>query len=354
MEEVSSLITQRLETMVKSADQELIRSKHKAISVLFPYVVRLEQSGKQRMVDMSLRAAMALNSEEFIWHRAKPLIMRLSNTQSPLSLDWLITLASPHVSWHEEPYDGNMVTRWAEAASALPYAEDVGKSVVDTLLHIASVDTLQPHIPVGIWAWLKEQPSLPPECSGRSRGTSGDVVRQVRALGDAEILKSYLLLVWSEWDRIDDEQSGGLTEMEVSIREYFSGIEMWRHREDLIKRLDHVLEQLDRGLDHLQRHKPSLEIHDISRAKVQYNELKRVLLDVGIEAIDALARKPPPLILFGLLTLIYTRRIPLEFHVRSASPVSVIYLERLSLSRPTTWFSHRFIPCRRTFLTLAR
>ena len=111
MEEVSNLITQKLETMVKSADQELIRSKHKAISALFLYVVRLEQSGKQRMVDMSLRAAIALNSEEFMWHRAKPLIMRLSNIQSPFSLDRLITLASPHISWYEEPCDGSMVTR---------------------------------------------------------------------------------------------------------------------------------------------------------------------------------------------------------------------------------------------------
>ena len=138
--------------------------------------------------NMSLRAAMLLNSEEFIWHHAKPLIMRLSNTQSPPSLDWIITLASPHVSWHDEPYDRNMVARWAKAASAVPYTEEVGQNVVDVLLHIASVDSLRPHIPVDIWRWLKNQPSLPPECSGRSRGSSGDVVRQVRALGDIEIL----------------------------------------------------------------------------------------------------------------------------------------------------------------------
>jgi len=348
MEEVSNLITRKLETMVKAID---VHSKRKAIYALFPYAVRLGRSGKQRTADMSLRAAMALDSEEFIWDRAKPLIMKLSNTQSPLSLDWVITLASPHVSWHNKPYNGNMVTRWAEAASALPYAENTGQSVVDTLLHIASVDSLRPHIPIDIWTWLKELPSLPPRCLGRSRGSGGNVVRQVRVLGDTEILKSYLLLVWSEWDHIDRQQSGGLAEMEASIRAEFGGIAMWRHREDLIKHLDHVLGQLDRGPDYLQQHKPSLEIRDITRAKTQYSGLRRVLLEIGVGAMDSPAREPPKLIFFGLLILMYMRRIPLDFHVCSASPMSVTCLEHL-LFRPATWFTHRFLPCRRAFPTL--
>ena len=173
-----------------------------------------------------------------------------------------------------------MVARWAAAASAAPYTEEIGQSVVDTLLHIASVDFLRPHIPVDIWTLLKKQPPLPPECLGRSRGSSRDVVLQIRALGDIEILKSYLLLILSEWDHIDDQLLGGLTEMKVSIREDFGGIKMQRHRRDLIKRLDHVLGQLDRGLDHLQQHKPSLDTHHISRAKKQYRELKGVLVEI--------------------------------------------------------------------------
>jgi len=347
MEEVSNLITRKLETMIKATNQDLIRSKHKAISALFPYAIRLGRRGKQRMADMSLRAAMALGSRRFIWRLAKPLIMGLANTQSSLSLNWLITLASPHVSWHDKPYDGSMVTRWAAAVSAVPYTEEVGKSVVGTLLHIASVDSLRSHIPVGIWTWLEEQPTLPPGCSGRSRGSGGDVVRQVRALGDTEILKSYLLLVWSEWDQVDDRPSGGLAEMQASIREDFGGAEMWGHREDLIKRLDHVLGELDRGLDYLQQHKPSLDSHHIPRAETQYSELKRALLEIGVEAMDALARELPKIIPFGLMILTDTRRTPLDFHVRSASPMSVIRLERTSLFRPATWFVHRFISCLR-------
>ena len=328
MVQVSNLITQKLKTMVQSASLDLAHSRRKAISAFFPYALCLWRSGERRMVDMFFCAAMALNSEEFIWYRAGPLIMRLSDTQNPPFLNRLITLASPCVYWHDEPYGGNMVTRWAEAASALPYTEEIGQSVVDALLHIASVDFLQPHIPAGIWTWLKKQVSLPPECLGRSRGSSGDVVRQVRALGDTEILKSYLLLVWSEWDHIDDQRSGGLTEMEVSIRKDFGGIAMWRDRQDLIERLDRVLGQLDGGLDHLQQYKPSLDVHHISRAKTQYSELRAVLLEVDVEAVDGLARKPPKLIFFGLLTRTDTYRNPLDLHVRSASPMPVMCLER--------------------------
>ena len=293
MEQLSDLITQKLKSMVEATDPDLLHSKRKAINALFPHVVRLGRSGEQGMADVFLRAAMASNSEEFVWNRAKPLFMRLFNTQNPPSLNWIITLISPHALWHIEPYDGNVVTKWAAAASAVSYTEEVGRSVVDTLLHIASVDSLRPHIPIDIWAWLKNQPSLPPECSGRSRGSSGDVVRQVRALRDVEILKSYLVLIWSEWDCLDSQESGGLEVMQVSIREDLSGIEMWRHREDLIKRLDDILEQLDGGLDGLKQNKPGLKTDHISRAVTQYSGLRRVLREVDAEAANGLARKSP-------------------------------------------------------------
>ena len=113
------------------------------------------------MVDMLLRAVMASNPEGFIWDRAGPLLMRLSETASPPSLDWVITLLSPHAPWHSERCDESMVVRWAKAASTMSYTEEVGCSVVDTLPHIASVDSLRSHIPIEIWAWLKRQPSLP-------------------------------------------------------------------------------------------------------------------------------------------------------------------------------------------------
>ena len=230
-----------------------------------------------------------------------------------------------------------MVAKWAKAVSTVSYTEEVCRSLVDALLHIASVDSLRPHIPDGIWAWLKNQPSLPPECPGRSRGTSVDVVRRVRTLGDIEILKSYFLLVWSEWDRIDSQEPGGLTEMGASIREDFSGVEMRHDRRDVMKRLDDVLEQLDRGLDNLKQHKPSLETHHISQAKAQYSELKRVLVEVDGEATKGPACKPLRLIFFDPLTPTDTCRTSLDFCI------ALLLLYRQFLGTLITVSAHHFV-----------
>ena len=281
--------------MAQAGGLRPLHAKRKAINSLFPYVLLQDRVGQREMLGALSRAAIASGPREFIWGRVKPYIATLFNNPNPPFLDQVITLGSPHVSWDDGQCNENMVTRWASAASAVPYTDEVGQNVVDALLQIASVDSLRPCIPVGIWAWLKKRPSLSPECSGRLKGTERDVVRHVRALGDIEVLKSYLLLVWSEWDPISP-QSGGLAEMQVAIREDFNGIGMGRHREDLIKQLDRVLEQLDLGL--LEEHMPSLSEGDIQQAKEQYGELKEVLLEVDGEAMNALARTPLSLIPF--------------------------------------------------------
>ena len=100
------------------------------------------------------------------------------------------------------------------------------------------------------------------------------------------------------------------------------------------------------------QHKPSLDTHHIPRAETQYRELKRVLLEIGVEAMarDALARELPKLIPFGLMILMDMAPRTLDFHVRSASPMSVVRLERMSLFRPATRFVRRFISRRCVFL----
>ena len=320
--------------MASSAGPGLIWCKRKAICALFPYAVCLEQDGQGGMVDVILRVARASDSGTFIWHHIKPFITTLLDKQSPPSLNRAIALASPHVLWWGMPHEKSRVTRWAAAVSALSYTEEVGQSVVDALLQIASITSLRPYIPIGVWEWCnhgdcnvlrpssdrqhlspssssmfpgvapkhtnvvkrttrqKKWLSLPPRCLGRSKGTGGDVIRLVRELGDVIILKSYLLLVWSEWDLIDN-RSGGLAEMRISIRDDFSGIGMECHRQDLLKRLDDVLEQLDRGLGYLWQRKPGIGEDDIQIAKEQYGWLKRVLLEVDREAVNALARMSP-------------------------------------------------------------
>jgi hypothetical protein len=233
------------------------------------------------MLNGLLRIARTLAG--LMWVHIGPFVLTLFGEESP----WVTVLISPHVDWEQLKDCKNLISRWEAAVSVIPYTEEVGQSVVDTLLHVASIRSLRPHISIDVWAWLEKQPSLPSGCLGRSMGAKGSVVRHIRALGDIGILKSYFLLVWSEWIPIWD-RSEILAEMRVSIREDFSGLGRGRHREDLIKRLDHVLEQLEyriqRGL--------SYDEQGIRRTKKGYTNLKGVLLEVDRKAMKILTRMP--------------------------------------------------------------
>jgi hypothetical protein len=271
--------------------------KSKTLSAFLPYAVLLERNGKHQMLDALFRAARA--SGWLMRIRTGPVIHTLFNEASPRT----IVLISPHVDWQELEDSESLIPHWAAATStisAIPYTEEVDQSVVDTLLHIAAIDSLRPHIPVGIWAWLEKRPFLPPECIGRRRGITRDLVHYIRALGNIEILKSYFLLVWSEWDNI--RNGDGLAEMQVSIRQDFSGHGMERHRKDLIQRLDHVLWGLDQGVDYLNQitqNNPRIYGGDVQRAKEDYTTLKEVLLEVDREATKILIRMSPGMIILS-------------------------------------------------------
>ena len=84
--------------------------------------------------------------------------------------------------------------------------------------------------------------------------------------------------------------------------EDFSGVGMGRHREELIVRLDRILEQLDRGLEYLGQHKPGVDEEYVQMAKEQYEGLRKVLLEVDGEAANTFARMSLKLFLFDLLT----------------------------------------------------
>jgi hypothetical protein len=182
-----------------------------------------------------------------------------------------------HASWNADHHDENVVKRWAAAALAVGDTEEVGWSVVDTLLQIASSEFLRPHISTKLWARMKTQRSLPRYCLGRSCGTVPRVVSFFRGRGDVDILKSYLLLVWSEWNRPSDVNG-----MEDSIRQAFGGIEMHHHRKDLIKRLDDVLRELDQGLEHFRQHTSWLD-EEVRRRKMVYEQLRKVLQKIDEE-----------------------------------------------------------------------
>ena len=269
--------------------EALLRTKRKAISTIFPYALRLEQGGQREMVDIILRAARVLESslEGFVWRRIEPHIAEVFDESSPHSLDRAIIFAAPYVPWHQGLNTPSAVIRWAAAVSAVPYSEEAGQSVVNTLLRISDIVSFQPHITSDIWAWLKRRPTLPPVSWGRSNGSSPSIARHVRGRRDFELLKSYLFLVWSEWDHLDPS---GLTEMQAVIREEFGGITMFYQRDDLIERLNQILGELDRGVEYFEQHKPQIDEAGIRRRKEQYRDLLNTVLEVDREAMEILTR----------------------------------------------------------------
>ena len=210
---------------------------------------------------------------------------------------------------------------------AVPHTEDVAQSVVDTLLQIARRDELVWYIPIDLWSWLTKRSSLAPICWGRRSGTQHSTVRLIRALKDIEALKSYLLLVWSEWDISCD-----FSETCTSIREDFGGIGLGHHRADLIQRLDHVLGQLDCGLDYLNRQNHYLNEGDIREMGDRRGRLGEVLLEANIEGIARTCY--PKVMLLSILTQVDIHRISRNIYVRTSPPMSIV-----SRLEPTTSFS---------------
>lgn len=268
--------------MTRADDPTLIRSKHKPISGLIPYAIRLGQGMQLRVADLIIRASVASipSFETPIWRRVQPYITTLFEEPTP-SMNGAIVRILPYMPWDDE-----LQIRWVAAVSATSYTEDLCPSVVDTLLRVAHTRFLR-HIPIDVWAWLKRRPSLPPQFQGRIKAYWDSPVYHIRGLGDTEILKSYFLLIWSEWNTLFHN---GPHEMEIAIREDFGGIGMWYHQQDLIERLDHVLGKLDRGREYLKLHHPMILEDDIQLRKEQYGRLKRALLKVDRRTVETLTR----------------------------------------------------------------
>ena len=283
---------------------------------------------------MFLRAVCASKDEwGFMWSRIKPLVVTLLGECSHVSLKQDAILVSPHLPWRSWNFadDKHLVQLWAAAALAVPSADGINQSIVDTLLQIASNGTLRPHIPIGVWSLLNKRSSLPPICYGRNMGSRRKVAQTIRALGDAETLTSYLLLVWSEWDWIYEDARDA---MSASIREDLSGIGMGHHREELLHHLDQIFGQLDLGLRHLQRHKPNLNMFHIWMAREHYGMFREVVLEVDGEATRLLTRESPvSIVLSILLNVVDLLRIPLDVYVRAPSSVPLVARVIVALHR---------------------
>ena len=258
--------------MVEAEDHLPLESKRKAITALLPHAVWQERDGQPEMLDTILRAARASKMWSFMWCHVNQFISTLFSGASPRA----IILVSPHFYWDRRLEDrGDLVQWWAATASAVPYTEEVAQSMVDALLQIASEDRLVEYIPADLWSWLTKQPSLPPTCRGRSLGAGPHVLKAVWALRDIEVFKSYLVIVWSEWDT-----PRGCDEMCTSIREDFSGIGMGHHRAELIRRLDYVLGQMDHRLEYPGPRNRYLHAITQRRSKGKYQKLRETLLEI--------------------------------------------------------------------------
>ena len=266
MEQVSSLVTQKLEAMVKAADGILLDSKREAISTLVIYVI-LEQGRQKRMANAISHALQA----SLMWNFVEPYTPMLFCGPNTPSMNSLIILLSPYIGWDDKYHSKGDVISWAAAASAVPYTEEVGRDVVSALLQILIYDSLRPHIPPNIWTWLKKHSILAPPYLPRYMRITSSALRYIRGIGDIEIFKPFLLLAWSENNDIrgDDEDS-----MKVLLREDFCGIGMWGHRRDLIERLDRVLEGFSQP----------------DYYSFQYESLKNGLLELETEAAETLIR----------------------------------------------------------------
>ena len=310
------LITRKLKPLADACDWDGLHRKRKAINTLFPYAVRQERDKEYAILNVVFHAAKTSRWGQFEgWHHVQPFLDKLFDGASHVSSKRALILISPYMSWGIWGFREDRARIWAAAATTVPKEEEIAPSVVDSLLQIAYHKLLPPHLYGDAWSWLKLRPLLPPVCEGRRLGANPRMVRMVRDLKDAEILKFYLLLVWSEWAYVYD---GGRLEMQDSIREDFRGIEMNSHRADLLQRLDHILAELDRGLKHFQKYAPSLNRGHLRRSKIRYREFRETLLEVDREASEVLIRTSPrSTALSELLTHTDVRRITFDVHVRT-------------------------------------
>ena len=283
MVEVSGLITQKLKTTVEVEDHGLLWSKRKAITTLLPHAVWQERGGQSEVLDTILHAARASRMPKFRWNRVDKFVGTLLFKASPRA----IALASPHIPWDRLTDGGDLVRQWAAMASVAPDTEEVAQSVVDVLLQIASVDELVPYIPGDLWSRLAKCPPLPPICQGRCFGTRPHVVDAVWTLKDIDVFKSYLLVVWSEWDHLYPD---GFDKMHIFIQEGFGGTGMETHRTALIQRLDHVLEQLGGAVESFKQRNLNLRQSDPEEGIGQYRRLKETLLEMNAKAISCTPR----------------------------------------------------------------
>jgi len=272
---------EKVKTVVEAEDLDKLRSKRKAINTFLLYAIWQERNGQPELLDTFLLAARASRVLGYMWFNTHRQFIStlLSGGVSPRAL----ILVSPYIPWSKLIFSGGLIQQqWVAATCAVPYTEEVGQSVVDTVLQITSRREQLPHNPTDIWLWFTGWPSLPPVCLERDFGTYPHVVKTIRGLKDTEVLKSYLLHAWSQWNSIWAE---GFNEICASIHEDLGGFEMGHHRVDLIQRLDYILSQLYQGPEHFEQYGLGFNEGFLQTMTDQYQTLREILLEMELKVI---------------------------------------------------------------------
>ena len=210
----------------------------------------------------------------------RPVIPRLLAEGRPIALKRAAILALPHLelAWLGSDEIHDFIELWISAADALDDAEDVCQAVVDVLLQMAYFHSVRDHITSKAWSWLNKRPALPPRCRGRFLCSTGsNVLPAIRAHNDIELLTSYLITMWSEWDCAGEWVFEG---MRKTLREEFcgGGDEVSEYRKDLLARLNLVLGEVAKGLGYLKVRHPDMQPDEFGVIRERYRELKRILV----------------------------------------------------------------------------
>jgi hypothetical protein len=207
-------------------------------------------------------------------------IPKLLAEGSSTTLKRAAVLALPHLelAWLDSDDIHTFIELWISAADALDDTEDVCQAVVDVLLQMAFFHSVRAHITPKAWSWLNKRPDLPPRCRGRLLCSIGsNVLPAIRAHNDIELLTSYLITMWSEWDCAGEWAFEGMCE---ALWEEFcgDGDEVGEYRKDLLGRLNLVLGELGKGLGYLRVRHPDMQPDEFEVIRKRYRELKRILV----------------------------------------------------------------------------
>jgi len=318
VEQVSNLIIEKMITIAESESRYEFYHKQKVFATLLPYAIWQERGGRPEMFRVFLDVGSIKRVPQISWRHALDSLCTALRGATPLTM----VLASAHIPWDSDLLEGkeDLVQSWVAMTSAVESTEGIApECVVGTLFQIAALDELSPHITIDVWLWLTKRPSLPLFSRGYYYGSRRQVVKAVRGLEDIEILKSYMVVVWTERYPVWED---GFDEMCASLREDFGGVGMGHHRVDLIQRLDEIIWQLDQGLEHLRRGNPDLGERDVQSMRDQYGKLMGVLLEG--ELLEVIARTScQTIMLLRLLTQVGVRRISRNIYVCAPFVVSI-------------------------------